>query len=98
MPPLVPTEELMRVARRCVWFKPPETTVAYPEHFIAHVLTFGSHEDVKTLRLQVTDDDLRETLDNAPPGVFDPRSWAYWNLMLGRDETPPMPKRALPEN
>jgi hypothetical protein len=28
-----------------------------------------------------------------PPGIIDPRSWAYWNLKLGRDPTPPMPAR-----
>jgi hypothetical protein len=89
------TGELRRVARRCVWFKSPEEAAAYPEHFIAHVLTFGTHEDIKALRRHVRDEDLREAIDNAPPGVFDSRSWAYWNLMLGRAQTPPMPKRTF---
>lgn len=89
------TPELAQVARRCVWFKTPEEAIRYPAHLVAHVLTYGTHEDVKVLRQQLSDDDLREAIDTAPPGVFDPRSWTYWNLMLGRDEAPPMPRRRL---
>ena len=73
------TEELARVAERCVWYKTPQEAVTYPEHFIAHVLTYGTHEDVNELRRQVGDDALRDALDNAPAGVFDARSWNYWN-------------------
>ena len=89
------TEDLRRVARRCVWFKPPEEAAACPEHFVAHVLTFGTHEDVKALRRQFSDAELIEAMDNAPGGVFDARSWAYWNLILGRAEAPAMPRRAF---
>ncbi|MGE5512933.1 MAG: hypothetical protein ACM31O_16975 [Bacteroidota bacterium] len=95
MKPIKLTEELRRVAQRCVWFKAPEEAVAYPEHFIAHVLTFGTHEDVKALRRHVSDEDLKEAIDKAPPGVFDARSWAYWNLIIGRAEAPPMPRRVF---
>lgn len=95
MKPIKLTAELERVARRCVWFKPPEQAVAYPEHFIAHVLTYGTHDDVKALRRQVGDAELREAIDNAPAGVFDARSWAYWHLVLGRPDAPPMPRRSL---
>jgi len=38
-------------------------------------------------------DEFREVLDKAPPGVFDVRSWAYWNLKCGRQPTPPLPTR-----
>ena len=60
-----------------------------------HVLTFGTHEDVKALRRHVSDEDLKEAIDKAPPGVFDARSWAYWNLIIGRAEAPPMPRRVF---
>lgn len=95
MKPIELTDELERVARRCVWFKAPLEAVRYPEHFVAHVLTYGTHDDVKALRRQLGDDDLRDALDRAPAGVFDARSWAYWNLVLGRTEAPPMPTRRL---
>jgi len=75
----------------------PETpqllAVAEPIHFMAHLMTYGTPEDLRTLQDVVGIDDFREVLDNAPPGVFDKRSWAYWNLKCGRSPAPPMPTR-----
>jgi hypothetical protein len=89
--------ELEAVARRCVWFRAPDEALGDPVHFIAHVLTFGMHEDLRTLRQHASDDDLREALAQAPPGVFDARSWSYWHLLLnGRSPAPPLPTRRLP--
>lgn len=90
------TDELRRVASHCVWFEPPEQAIADSARFAAYVLTYGDAGDAESLRRHLSDDDLREALDHAPPGVFDPRSWAYWNLVVGRFETPPMPQRRLP--
>lgn len=67
-----------------------------PYHLVAHVLTYGTHEDVTTLRRYVSDEELREAIDRAPPGVFDPRSWAYWNLKIGRYPAPSLPQRRFP--
>ncbi len=89
------TPALEKVARRCVWFQDEDEAFADPMHFIAHVLTFGSHEDLKTLRQQVNDDELRLVLSQAPPGIFDARSWSYWHRMLGNDAVPPLPIRNL---
>jgi hypothetical protein len=50
---------------------------------------------MQIVRQHLSDDDLREALDHAPPGIFDGRSWAYWNLKLGRYPTPPMPERRI---
>ena len=85
----------LRKSARCVWFEPPETAIADPARFAAYVLTYGSMEDVAALREQMSLDDIAKALDNAPPGIFDARSWAYWNLMVGRAEPPPMPVRRL---
>ena len=40
-------------------------------------------------------DDMRDALDHAPPGIMDPRSWAYWNSKMGRYPPPPLPVRSL---
>jgi hypothetical protein len=48
---------------------------------------------MKALRRYVSDDDFREALDEAPPGIIDLRSWAYWNSVMGRYPTPPLPRR-----
>lgn len=87
------TPELLNVARRVVWFKEPEDTLADPVHFLAHVMTYGTVEDLQALRGVVGKEEFREVLDHAPPGVFDSRSWAYWNLKCGNRPTPPLPSR-----
>lgn len=93
MKPLPHTPELEAVARNTVWFKPPAEAIDQPYHFVAHVLTYGIYEDVATLRRCISDDELWEAIDHAPPGIFDPRSWAYWNLVMGRYPAPPIPTR-----
>ena len=90
---LPPTPELLAVAERVVWFKAPSEALAEPIHFLAHVMTYGTAEDLRALEGIVGQDDYRETLEQAPPGIFDPRSWAYWNLKCGRVPAPPLPMR-----
>ena len=88
--------DLLGVARRVVWFEAPEKALSNLPRFAAYALTYGLHEDVKVLRRYVQDDDLRAALDAAPPGIFDNRSWSYWNLKLGRYPPPPLPERHIP--
>jgi len=95
MKPFLATPELLAVAERVVWFKPPSETLADPVHFLAHVMTYGTLEDLPALKSVVGIDDYREVLDHAPPGVFDKRSWSYWNLKCGRSPAPPLPTRLI---
>ncbi len=76
--------ELAAIARRTIWFEPPETALADRPRFLAYAFRYASAEDMTTLRATLGDDALRYALDCAPPGIIDARSWAYWNLMLGR--------------
>jgi len=87
------TPELLNVARRVVWFMEPEKTLENPVHFLAHVMTYGTIEDLRALHGVVDESDYRKTLENAPPGVFDPRSWTYWNLKCGLPPARPLPVR-----
>lgn len=87
------TAALLAVARRVVWFKEPAEALADPVHFLAHVMTYGTVEDLRALQDVIGLEELREVLEHAPPGVFDPRSWAYWNLKCGRVPIPPLPVR-----
>lgn len=95
LPPFPKTPELLGVARRVVWFKSPEDALADPRHFLAHVMTYGAVQDLKAIETVIGQDDYRQVLDNPPPGVFDPRSWAYWNLRCGRSADAPLPGRKL---
>jgi hypothetical protein len=93
MRPIPLNRETARVARRVVWFEPPEEALADPVRFMAYAMTRATHEDMTVIRRYVSDDEFREAVDTAPPGIIDPRSWAYWNSKLGRFPPPPMPKR-----
>ena len=94
MKPLPATPELLNVARRVVWFKEPEEALGDPLHFLAHVMTYGTAEDLQALRGVVGKKEFRDVLMHAPPGIFDARSWAYWNLRCGHHPPRPMPTRA----
>jgi len=91
--PLTPETEAL--ARRLVWFEEPAEALSDPYRFLAYAFARATHEDMKLLRAFLTDDDLREALDHAPPGLIDPRSWTYWNLIMGRTPAPPLPGRSL---
>ena len=93
MKALPETPELLAAARRVVWFKPPSEALADAAHFLAHVMTYGTAEDLRALDGVIGPEEFREALEHAPPGVFDARSSAYWNLKCGRDPAPPMPER-----
>ncbi len=96
MKPLPKTPEFLAIAKRVVWFKPPEATLDDPVLFLCHLMTYTLPEDLITVSKVVRKAQFREALERAPPGVFDPRSWAYWNLRLGRVPIPPMPERSIP--
>jgi len=93
MKPLPATPALLQVARRVVWFDTPEKALADPVHFLAHVMVFGTIEDLRALHGVVRKHEYGEVLEQAPPGIFDARSWAYWNLNCGCHPTPPLPVR-----
>jgi hypothetical protein len=93
MRPIPQTPELLALARRIVWFEPPEDALADPVRFLAYLMTYGTTEDVAEARQHFTDADFKEAIENAPPGIMDARSWAYWNLMAGYYPPPPMPRR-----
>jgi hypothetical protein len=87
--------ELRHIATRCIWFETPEQAMDIPERFAAYVLTYGLAEDAHILRQALGDENLRHALRNAPPGIFDLRSWHYWHLMLDMGKAPPLPQRFI---
>lgn len=88
--------ELRAVARKVVWFKPPEETLRDTVFFLNHVMTFGDVDDVVAMRRHFGDEALRDALRRAHPGVFDARSWAYWHAVLCGTPAPPLPTRRIP--
>ena len=43
-----------------------------------------------------SDDDFDRVLCDSPPGIFDVRSWTFWNLHFRHEPVPPLPLRKLP--
>ena len=72
MKTLPATPELLAVAERVVWFKSPAQALAEPLHFLAHVMTYGTPEDLRALDGVVGQPEYRETLEHAPPGISVP--------------------------
>jgi hypothetical protein len=88
--------DLENVASRLFWWKTPAEALAYPSRFLAQVMTYGTLEDLAVVRRHFPDSAFRDVLADPPPGVFDPRSWAYWHVRFGIEPTPAMPTRNLP--
>ena len=91
--PLNPETEAL--ARRLVWFEPPEAALADPVRFMAYAFARATHEDMNIIRRYLDEADFAEALENAPPGIIDARSWAFWNSKVGRYPAPPMPVRTF---
>ena len=95
---VLPAEpELLAIAERVVWFETPQRALADSLRFMAYLMTYGTAEEVVTVLRYLAPEDVREAVETRPPGVFDDRSWAYWNVMVGRYPVPPMPSRTLRE-
>ena len=92
--PLAP--DLLAVASRVIWFEPPDKALIDPIRFLAYLMNYGTANDIAVVRLYLDLDDFRAALNEAPPGIFDEASWAYWNSVVGRDP-PPLPKRIIPD-
>jgi hypothetical protein len=71
--------ETEALARRVIWFEPPEDALADPVRFMTYLMAPATPEGLTVLRRYVSDEDFREALDKAPPDIIDPRSLAYWN-------------------
>ena len=98
MEPIPLTAETAAVAQRVLWFEPPAEALADPVRFMAYAMAHATYEDMQILRAHESDNAFREALDRAPPGIIDPRSWAYWNSKMGRWPPPPAPERRFGED
>lgn len=85
--------ETLAIARRIVWFEPPDEALSDICRFMAYAFRYGTHDDMRALRRHLTDDQIRDALERAPPGIIDGRSWAYWRLMLDMPPAPPPQRR-----
>jgi len=91
---MIETEPLRKIARSLIWWQPPEIALANPRRFLAQVMTLGTWDEIKKVEAEFGLDAFKDALLNAPAGVFDPRSWAYWRAVFALPEAE-MPRRSL---
>src|ERR1041384_7892807 len=75
---------LLPVARRVFWWGQPEEWLEGSLRFAAQVMTYGDWEDVRTTLNALGTNAFLRVLDNAPPGVFDVKSWTFWHTYYHR--------------
>ncbi len=94
MKAIPPNTETIAVAGGPVWFEPAAKALADPGRLMAYAYAFAraTRQQMTVIR-RYLDDDLKQAFDAAPPGIIDPRSWAYLNARLGRQPAPPLPER-----
>jgi len=89
--------ELLRIARKVVWFDAPEETLRDLKTFLAHLMVYGSLADVVAVERHIPQDEFRKVLEDAPAGVFTADAWARWHERLGITPLPPLPRRRFPD-
>lgn len=88
--------ELLRIARKVVWYDEPEETLRDPKTFLAHLMVYGSPEDVKAVERYIPGEEFRKVLEDAPAGVFSGEAWTRWHERFGMN-VPPLPRRRFPD-
>ncbi len=83
--------ELLRIARRVVWWEPPERVLSRLDDFLCRVMSLATFEDAAVVEAAFGKDRMRDALQNAAPGVIDIRSWHYWHHRLGIQTVRPWP-------
>lgn len=85
-------QALLPVARHVFWWGQPEEWMDDAIRFVAQVMTFGDWNDTVLVWKVLGDSMFQKVLEDPPPGVFDMKSWTFWNLRYNR-EIPPLPER-----
>ncbi|MHB8425918.1 MAG: hypothetical protein ACYDB9_12355 [Gammaproteobacteria bacterium] len=85
---------LEHAARRMMWWKTPGEALANRRRLLAQIMAYGALADVQVMLAEYGQEAFLGTLLDAPPGVFDLRSWRYWHLYF-RLPVPPLPARRL---
>ncbi len=89
-------EELLRVAKKVVWYDQPEDTLGDLKTFLTHVMVYGSAGDLAIVERYVPLDEFRRVLEEAPAGVFTEEAWKRWHERFGMP-APSLPRRRFPD-
>ena len=88
------SEPLQQIARNLCWWQPAALTLSDPPRFLIQVMVLGTWQEVQKVNGFFGWGAFKDALLNAPAGVFDVRSWAYWRAVFGLPEAE-LPRRSL---
>ena len=89
--------ELIRIARKVVWYDAPEETLQDLKTFLAHLMVYGGPADIAAVERYASEEEFRKVLQEAPAGVFTAEAWARWHKRFGKEPAPPLPRRRFPD-
>ena len=89
--------ELLRIARKVVWFDRPEETLRNLKTFLAHVMVYGSPAEIAAVERYIPAAEFRNVLENAPAGIFTTDAWRRWHERLRIVPIPALPRRRFPD-
>jgi hypothetical protein len=89
-------EELLRVAKKVVWYDRPEETLGDVKTFLTHLMVYGSKSDVAVVERYVPEGEFLRVLEGAPAGVFTAEAWKRWHERFGLP-VPALPRRRFPD-
>lgn len=89
-------EELLRVAKKVVWYDRPEQTLEDVKTFLTHLMVYGSPADVGVVECYVPKEEFMRVLEEAPAGVFTSEAWKRWHEQFGMS-VPALPRRHFPD-
>lgn len=69
---------LLMLAKKYIWWKPPEEALLALDALYAQVLELGTWKDVEILLAIVDKEQLIRVLKNPPKGVISEKSSIYW--------------------
>jgi hypothetical protein len=74
--------ELIEVAKRINWFDDPESLLNNPSRFLCYFMQYCQAKDFTIGKKRCSQQQFREALATAPPGIIDARSRAYWEIVV----------------
>jgi hypothetical protein len=89
--------ELIRIARKVVWYDTPEQTLQDLKTFLAHLMVYGAPAEVAAVERYIPKEEFQKVLEDAPAGVFTAEAWTRWHDRFGIVPTPPLPRRRFPD-
>ena len=89
-------DELLRVAKKVVWYDRPEQTLADLNTFLTHLMVYGSAADLAIAEHYIPLEEFSKILENAPAGIFTPEAWSRWHERFWI-VAPPLPRRRFPD-